>query len=85
MEQCVELAKEVGASIAERFGVPVYLYEEASTNPARKNLEDIRRGEFEGLSEKMRSDGLGPGLRAADTSPLGGGVRRRRADAAHRL
>jgi glutamate formiminotransferase len=56
MEQCVELAKEVAASIAERFGVPVYLYEEASTNPARKNLEDIRRGEYEGLSEKMRSD-----------------------------
>ena len=56
MEQCVALAKDVGASIAERFGVPVYLYEEASSNPARKNLEDIRRGEFEGLTEKMRDD-----------------------------
>ena len=55
MEQCVALAKEVGAAVAERFGVPVYLYEEASTNPLRKNLEDIRRGEFEGLGEKMRA------------------------------
>jgi glutamate formiminotransferase len=54
MEECVALAKEVGATIAQRFGVPVYLYEEASTNPIRKNLEDIRRGEFEGLAAKMR-------------------------------
>ena len=46
-------------AVAARFGVPVYLYEEASTNPARKNLEDIRRGEFEGLAAKMASDGLG--------------------------
>src|SRR3989441_1652241 len=53
MAQCVELAKKVGAAVAERFGVPVFLYEEASTNPARKNLEDIRRGEFEGLAAKV--------------------------------
>ena len=53
MAQCVELAKKVGAAVAERFGVPVFLYEEASTNPARKNLEDIRRGEFEGLAAKI--------------------------------
>ena len=55
MDQCVALAKDVGASIAERFGIPVYLYEEASTNAVRKNLEDIRRGEFEGLADKMRA------------------------------
>ncbi len=53
IEECVALAKEVGAAVAERFGVPVYLYEEASANPARRNLEDIRRGEFEGLAAKM--------------------------------
>ena len=53
MAECVALAKEVGAAIAERFQIPVYLYEEASTNPARKNLEDIRRGELEGLAAKM--------------------------------
>jgi glutamate formiminotransferase len=60
MDQCVALARDVGATIAERFGVPVYLYEEASANPARKNLEDIRRGEFEGLADKMRQDGWVP-------------------------
>ena len=51
------LAKEVGAAVAERFGVPVYLYEEASADPARRNLEDIRRGEFEGLAAKMAAPG----------------------------
>jgi len=54
MEQCVALAKETGAAIAEQFKVPVYLYEEAASDPSRRNLEDIRRGEFEGLAEKMR-------------------------------
>jgi glutamate formiminotransferase len=60
MAECVALAKKVGAAVADRFGVPVYLYEEASTNPARKNLEDIRRGEFEGLPAKMASAGWAP-------------------------
>jgi glutamate formiminotransferase len=60
MAECVSLAKEVGAEVAERFGIPIYLYEEASNNPLRKNLEDIRRGEFEGLSAKMGSAGWAP-------------------------
>ena len=60
MAECVVLAKDVGAAIAERFQVPVFLYEEASVNPARKNLEDIRRGEFEGLAAKMASAGWAP-------------------------
>jgi glutamate formiminotransferase / 5-formyltetrahydrofolate cyclo-ligase len=53
MAECVALACEVGADVAERLGVPVYLYEDAASSPARRNLEDIRRGEFEGLAEKM--------------------------------
>jgi glutamate formiminotransferase len=60
MEECVALAKETARTVAERFAVPVYLYEEASTNPLRKNLEDIRRGEFEGLAAKMTTDGWAP-------------------------
>ncbi len=65
METCVGLAKQVGAEVAERFGIPVYLYEEASGNPLRRNLEDIRRGEFEGLAEKMASPGWAPDFGAA--------------------
>ena len=53
MAECVTLAKAVAADVAARFSVPMFLYEDASTNPARKNLEDIRRGEFEGLAGKM--------------------------------
>ncbi len=60
MDQCVALAKQVGAEVAQRFGIPVYLYEDASSNPLRKNLEDIRRGEFEGLGQKMSSPGWAP-------------------------
>jgi glutamate formiminotransferase len=60
MTECVTLAREVGEAVATRFGIPVYLYEEASSDPARKNLEDIRRGEFEGLPEKMSSPAWAP-------------------------
>ncbi len=60
MDACVALAKDVARTVAERFGVPIYLYEEASTNPARKNLEDIRRGEFEGLEAKIAATGWTP-------------------------
>src|SRR5205809_5402257 len=60
MADCVALARKAGAAIADRFHVPVYLYEDASDNPARKNLEDIRRGEFEGLAAKMASRDWAP-------------------------
>jgi glutamate formiminotransferase / 5-formyltetrahydrofolate cyclo-ligase len=72
MADCVALAKDVGAAVAERFGVPVYLYEEASTNPARKNLEDIRRGEFEGLATKMASSDWAPDFGPAAPHPSAG-------------
>ena len=85
MAECVALAKDVGAAVAERFGVPVYLYEEASANPARKNLEDIRRGEFEGLAAKMASPGWAPDFGPAAPHPSAGASRHRRAHAAHRL
>ena len=59
-EDCVALARDVAATVAERFALPVFLYEDASKNPARKNLEDIRRGEFEGLTAKMSTPGWTP-------------------------
>jgi glutamate formiminotransferase len=72
MDDCVRLAKQVGAAVAERFGVPVFLYEEASSNPLRKNLEDIRRGEFEGLAAKMASPGWSPDYGPAAPHPSAG-------------
>ena len=53
-EDCVALAREVGAAIAERFQVPVYLYEDAATADHRRNLADVRKGQFEGFAEKMK-------------------------------
>jgi len=72
MAECVALARRVGSEIAARFNVPVYLYEEASNNPARKNLEDIRRGEFEGLAVKMASEGWTPDFGPAAPHPSAG-------------
>ena len=72
MAECVELAKTVGAAVADRFNVPVYLYEEASTNPLRKNLEDIRRGEFEGLAAKMATEGWAPDFGPRTPHPTAG-------------
>ena len=72
MPECVALAKEVGAAVAERFGVPIFLYEKASANPARKNLEDIRRGEFEGLAQKMAAADWAPDFGPAQPHPSAG-------------
>jgi glutamate formiminotransferase len=72
MAECVALARTVGAAVADRFKVPVYLYEEASTDPARRNLEDIRRGEFEGLAAKMASAGWAPDFGPATPHPSAG-------------
>ena len=72
MAECVALARKVGSEIAARFNVPIYLYEEASNNPARKNLEDIRRGEFEGLAVKMASEGWTPDFGPAAPHPSAG-------------
>jgi glutamate formiminotransferase len=72
MDDCVRLAKETAAEVADRFQVPVYLYEEASGNPTRKNLEDIRRGEFEGLEAKMSAPGWAPDFGPAQRHPTAG-------------
>jgi glutamate formiminotransferase/formiminotetrahydrofolate cyclodeaminase len=56
LEECVVLAKKVGQEIWQRFHVPVYFYEAAAARPERVNLENIRRGQFEGLREAAQSD-----------------------------
>jgi glutamate formiminotransferase len=53
MEDAVELARQVGQQLAERYDLPVYLYEEAASASHRRNLADVRRGEFEGLTAKL--------------------------------
>ena len=72
MAECVALARRVGAAVADRFKVPVFLYEEAASQPGRKNLEDIRRGEFEGLAAKMATEGWAPDFGPAVPHPSAG-------------
>ncbi|HEV8699734.1 MAG TPA: glutamate formimidoyltransferase [Candidatus Polarisedimenticolia bacterium] len=54
MDECVRLARDLGASLAARHGLPVYLYEKAASSPNRRNLAEIRKGEFEGFQEKIK-------------------------------
>ena len=54
MANCVSLAHEFGKRVGEELGIPVYLYEEAATSPERRNLSTIRKGEYEGLAEKLQ-------------------------------
>src|SRR5579863_6747638 len=68
LEQCVMLARQAGLEIWRRFGVPVSFYESAASRPDRANLDDVRRGQFEGLREAVRRESSrrpdlgGPGL-----------------------
>jgi glutamate formiminotransferase len=55
-EECVALAHRVGHEIWERYRIPVYFYEAAATKPERVHLEDVRRGQFEGLREAAPGD-----------------------------
>jgi glutamate formiminotransferase len=56
LEDCAELARKVGREIWDRYNIPVYFYEAAARRPERKNLENIRRGQFEGLREEVLRD-----------------------------
>jgi len=54
IEDCVTMARHVGAEINKRFQIPVYLYEAAAAIPERRNLENIRRGQFEGIRDDIQ-------------------------------
>ena len=56
LEDCVTMARHVGEQIWKRYQIPVYLYEAAATTPERQNLENIRRGQFEGIRAEIASN-----------------------------
>src|SRR5246127_3151868 len=56
IEDCVALARRVGNEIWKRYRIPVFFYEAAAMRPDRVNLENVRRGQFEGLREEMKKD-----------------------------
>jgi glutamate formiminotransferase / 5-formyltetrahydrofolate cyclo-ligase len=73
LEQCVLLARQAGLEIWRRFGLPVYFYEAAASRPDRANLEDLRKGQFEGLREAVNRDSSRrPDLGGPDLHPTAG-------------
>ncbi len=60
MQDCVQIAHDVAKRVAEELEIPVYLYEEAAQKPERKNLANIRMGEYEGLAEKLKDPEWAP-------------------------
>jgi glutamate formiminotransferase len=72
MAAAAAAAERLGAEVARRFGIPVYLYEQAARNPARKALADIRRGGFEGFPAKIADPAWAPDFGPARVHPTAG-------------
>ncbi len=68
MKECVAMANELGRRLAEELKIPVYLYEEAAARPERKNLSDVRRGQYEGLIEAIKEPGREPDFGPAEVN-----------------
>jgi glutamate formiminotransferase len=73
LEQCVMLARQAGEEIWTRYGVPVYFYEAAAARPDRAMLEEVRRGQFEGLRDAVRREvARRPDVGGPDLHPTAG-------------
>jgi glutamate formiminotransferase len=74
MEECVELSKRVGQRIAEEADLPVFLYEKSASAPHRQNLAKVRKGQFEGMAEKVQDPEWEPDFGGARINPTCGVV-----------
>jgi glutamate formiminotransferase len=74
LAECAVEARRLGEEVARRFDLPVYLYEAAASSEARCNLAEVRRGEFEGLAEKMGRPEWRPDFGPARPHPSAGAV-----------
>ncbi len=74
MEDADRIAHECGSEIAERFNVPVILYEKSASSPSRQNLAAVRKGEFEGMAEKLALPEWRPDFGPAAPHPSAGVV-----------
>lgn len=72
MKEAIELSRQVAAAAAEKFKVPIFLYEESATAPHRRNLADIRKGQFEGMTEKIQQAEWKPDFGPAEVHPSAG-------------
>jgi len=74
MDEAVALSKEVAREMAQRYDLPVYLYEKSASAPHRENLAAVRKGAFEGLTEKMKLPEWNPDYGPATPHPTAGAV-----------
>ena len=74
MEEAIELSKKVAAKVAELYNLPVFLYEKSATAPHRENLASVRKGEFEGMAEKIKLSEWQPDFGPAERHPTAGTV-----------
>jgi glutamate formiminotransferase len=72
MADCVRFAREVAAEVAQRHQIPVYLYAEAAATPTRHRLEEVRRGQFEGLGARLSHPDWAPDCGPATPHPTAG-------------
>ena len=71
-EECIELSKQVGKRVGDELKIPIYLYERSSKDPKRKKLPDIRKGEYEGLSDKLADPDWKPDYGPSELHVKGG-------------
>ena len=74
IKDCIALARRSGEAIAKTHGIPVFLYEDAASAPHRRGLEDIRRGQFEGLAAKLKDPLWAPDFGPSEPHPSFGAV-----------
>jgi len=74
MEECASAARDLGRQIWETLHVPVYFYAEAATRPERRRLPDIRKGEYEGLAQKMADPEWAPDAGDPKPHPTAGAI-----------
>ncbi|GHV18014.1 glutamate formiminotransferase [Bacteroidia bacterium] len=74
MDEAVAMSKEVAKEVADKYGLPVFLYEKAASAPHRENLAAIRKGEFEGLKDKMTLPEWKPDFGPEQPHPTAGAV-----------
>lgn len=72
MEECIELSKIVGKKIAETYNIPVFLYEKSASSAERENLSNIRKGQFEGMNEKIKLPEWKPDFGKTEIHPTAG-------------
>jgi len=74
MEQAVATARQVGQELGDKHQLPVFLYEAAASRPERRNLADVRQGEYEGLAQKLTDPAWKPDFGPARPHPTAGAV-----------